>query len=132
MNGNDPLPSWSESAAKTAILAFVASVTGPGASFVPPAERIATFDTDGTLWCEKLQYVQAEFVFGTLRAWIAEGSVRRARRVSTERDRPGSRSRLERAGDRMSTRTCGEVYTRLFSTSLPPHTRLMTHDDDSR
>jgi hypothetical protein len=49
---------------------------------VAPAERIATFDNDGTLWCEKPQYVQAEFVFGQLRAWIAEGSVRRARRVS--------------------------------------------------
>ena len=43
-------------------------MTGPGASFVPPAERIATFDNDGTLWCEKPQYVQAEFV---LRRWQA-------------------------------------------------------------
>jgi phosphoserine phosphatase len=42
---------------------FVASVTGPGASYVPPAERIATFDNDGTLWCEKPQYVQASFIF---------------------------------------------------------------------
>lgn len=50
MNGNDPLPSWRESAAKNSILAFVESVTEPGASYVPPAERIATFDNDGTLW----------------------------------------------------------------------------------
>ena len=63
MSRNDLLPSWREGAAKTAILEFVESVTAPGASFVPPAERIATFDNDGTLWCEKPQYVQAEFVF---------------------------------------------------------------------
>ena len=59
----DLLPSWSEGAAKSAIVEFVASVTGPGASYVPPAERIATFDNDGTLWCEKPQYVQASFIF---------------------------------------------------------------------
>jgi hypothetical protein len=63
MNGNDLLPSWSQGAAKTAILEFVESVTGPGASYVPPPGRIAAFDNDGTLWCEKPQYVQAEFVF---------------------------------------------------------------------
>ena len=57
------LPSWREGAAKSAVLEFVASVTGPGASYVPPAERIATFDNDGTLWCEKPQYVQASFIF---------------------------------------------------------------------
>ena len=44
-------------------------VTAPGAAgFVPPAERIATFDNDGTLWCEKPLYVQADFV---LRKWKA-------------------------------------------------------------
>jgi len=57
------LPSWNDGAARTAILEFVESVTEPGASFVPPAERIATFDNDGTLWCEKPLYVQADFVF---------------------------------------------------------------------
>ncbi len=53
MHSNDPLSSWSESAAKTSILEFVASVTEPGASYVPPVERVATFENDGTLWCEK-------------------------------------------------------------------------------
>ena len=46
MNGNDPLPSWSQGAAKSAVLEFAGSVTEPGASYVPPAERIATFDND--------------------------------------------------------------------------------------
>jgi FMN phosphatase YigB (HAD superfamily) len=63
MNGDDLLPSWSQSDAKGAILEFVESVSRPGASYVPPRERIAAFDNDGTLWCEKPQYVQAEFTF---------------------------------------------------------------------
>lgn len=49
----DPLPSWNEGKAKTAILDFVAKVTAPGTpGFVPEAERIAVFDNDGTLWPE--------------------------------------------------------------------------------
>ena len=55
------LDSWNEGATKSAILEFVRAVTTPGDSFVPPAERIATFDNDGTLWCEKPNYVQADF-----------------------------------------------------------------------
>ena len=50
----DPLPSWNNGPAKTAIMQFVKSVTKKGGSdFVPPAERIATFDNDGTLWSEQ-------------------------------------------------------------------------------
>ena len=49
----DPLPSWNEGAAKKAIVDFVQATTTQGnAKFVPPAERIATFDQDGTLWVE--------------------------------------------------------------------------------
>ena len=70
MKGTDPLPSWSEGVAKTAILEFVGSVTRPGASYVPPTDRIAAFDNDGTLWCEKPQYVQAEFAFRRWRAMV--------------------------------------------------------------
>jgi phosphoserine phosphatase len=66
MNSDELLPSWSQGDAKSAVLEFVESVTRPGASYVPPAERIATFDNDGTLWCEKPQSVQTEF---TLRRW---------------------------------------------------------------
>lgn len=51
---SDPLPSWREGAAKKAILDFVSAVTTESApTFVPPAERIAVFDHDGTLVCEK-------------------------------------------------------------------------------
>jgi hypothetical protein len=57
------LASWNDGKAKSDILAFIRSVTTPGDGFVAPADRIATFDNDGTLWCEKPMYVQADFVF---------------------------------------------------------------------
>jgi hypothetical protein len=48
-----PLPSWNEGATKSAITEFVSRVTTQGsADFVPENQRIATFDNDGTLWCE--------------------------------------------------------------------------------
>ena len=50
----DPLPSWNEGATKQAIVTFVTRVTTAGTpTFVPAAERIATFDHDGTLWAEQ-------------------------------------------------------------------------------
>jgi hypothetical protein len=59
---NQPLSYWNDGAAKTAILDFVARVTTEGGKdFVPPAERIATFDNDGTLWCEQPVPVQVFF-----------------------------------------------------------------------
>jgi phosphoserine phosphatase len=59
----DPLPSWNDTAPKKPIVAFVARVTKEGsADFVPPAERIAVFDNDGTLWCEQPMPVQLYFV----------------------------------------------------------------------
>jgi hypothetical protein len=49
-HAQDPLPSWNDTAPKKAIIAFVAKATKEGSpDFVPPAERIATFDNDGTL-----------------------------------------------------------------------------------
>ena len=56
MTTTDTLPSWTDGAARAAIIEFVRSVTEPGDSFVAPPERIATFDNDGTLWCEKPLY----------------------------------------------------------------------------
>jgi hypothetical protein len=63
-----PLASWNAGAAKQAIIAFVAAVTKQGSpEFVPPGERIATFDNDGTLWCEQPIYVQFAFVLDRLK-----------------------------------------------------------------
>lgn len=50
------LASWNPGAARDAVLDFLGRVTRPGEDFVPPAERIAVFDLDGTLWCEKPYY----------------------------------------------------------------------------
>ena len=63
---SEPLASWSDGQAKTKLLEFVQSVTEPGAAFVPESERVAAFDNDGTLWCEKPLYPQAHFL---LRRW---------------------------------------------------------------
>jgi haloacid dehalogenase-like hydrolase len=58
----EPLPSWNDGAAKKAIVEFVEKVTKKGtADYVPPAERIATFDNDGTLWAEQPMYFQLIF-----------------------------------------------------------------------
>jgi phosphoserine phosphatase len=55
----DPLPSWNDGAAKKAIVDFVKATTTPGGPrFVPPEERVATFDQDGTLWVEHPIYSQ--------------------------------------------------------------------------
>lgn len=62
-----PLPSWNDGAARRAILDFVAVTTDEaGPHFTPPAERIAVFDNDGTLWCE--QPLQAQVLFALDRA----------------------------------------------------------------
>jgi phosphoglycolate phosphatase-like HAD superfamily hydrolase len=72
-DSGDPLPSWTEGAAKQAITQFVASVTDPNsAAHVAPAERIAVFDNDGTLWAEQPLYFQLLFALDRVRAMAAE------------------------------------------------------------
>lgn len=70
---SDPLPSWNDGAVKSSVTDFVAKVsTQGGAEFVPPAERIAVFDNDGTLWCEQPIYFQAAFALDRVRAMAAD------------------------------------------------------------
>jgi phosphoserine phosphatase len=65
----DPLASWNDGPSKAAIVAFVEKVTKEGApDFVPPAERIAVFDNDGTLWAEQPFYFQGMFIFDRVKA----------------------------------------------------------------
>ncbi len=65
----DPLPSWNDTAPKKAISAFVEQVTREGSpTFVPPPERIAVFDNDGTLWSEQPMYVQLAFILDRVKA----------------------------------------------------------------
>ena len=62
------LESWNDGAAKRAIVEFVGRVTRDGSpDFVPPAERIATFDNDGTLWAEKPLPFQLLFAFDRIK-----------------------------------------------------------------
>src|SRR6476620_4708828 len=69
----DPLPSWNDGAAKKAIVEFVSKVTKEGGpEFVLPAERIATFDNDGTLWAEQPMYFQGLFAFDRIHAIAPE------------------------------------------------------------
>jgi phosphoserine phosphatase len=57
------LASWSDTATRAAIVDFVEQVTTEGGpDFVPPSERIATFDNDGTLWCEKPMPIEVGFI----------------------------------------------------------------------
>ncbi|MBN2034528.1 MAG: haloacid dehalogenase-like hydrolase [Deltaproteobacteria bacterium] len=64
-----PMPSWNEGAAKQAIMNFVAEVTDEANShYVPPAERIAVFDNDGTLWAEQPLYFQFLFALDRVKA----------------------------------------------------------------
>ncbi|WP_413574561.1 hypothetical protein ACLVWU_10055 [Bdellovibrio sp. HCB290] len=59
----DPLKSWNEGLSKRNLIEFVKRVTDPRSlDFVKPEERIAVFDNDGTLWCEKPMPVQADFM----------------------------------------------------------------------
>src|SRR6266480_5928846 len=65
----EPLPSWNDGPAKQSIIAFVEKVTKPGSpDFVPVSERIATFDNDGTLWCEQPIPVQLAFAIDRVKA----------------------------------------------------------------
>ena len=65
----DALPSWNDGAAKKSVVNFVAKVTKEGGTdFVPPAERIAVFDNDGTLWSEQPMYFQFLFALDRVKA----------------------------------------------------------------
>ena len=65
----DPLLSWREGASKQAITEFVERTTTKGSpEFVAPEERVAVFDNDGTLWCEKPMPIQLDFILRRLAA----------------------------------------------------------------
>ncbi|MFC4314087.1 HAD family hydrolase [Steroidobacter flavus] len=65
---SDPLQSWNDGPVKASIVEFVARVTNRGSSdHVPPAERIAVFDNDGTLWCEQPLQVQVFFALDRMK-----------------------------------------------------------------
>jgi len=67
----DDLPSWNDGAAKQAILEFVQATTQQGgAKYVPPEERVAAFDQDGTLWVEHPMYTQVLYCLARVPAVV--------------------------------------------------------------
>lgn len=69
----DALPSWRDTAAKSSIVEFVAAVTDPKSpDFVPPSERIAVFDNDGTLWSEQRMHFQLAFAIDEVKRLAPE------------------------------------------------------------
>lgn len=89
----DPLPSWNDTEAKRAIVGFVGRTTQPGSpDFIPPAERIAVFDNDGTLWPEAPVPVQLAYAVDTLEKLLVDRPelkedplVQAARRMDTDK-----------------------------------------------
>ncbi len=80
------LASWRDTGTRQAIVEYVESVTGPGG--LPPQDRVAVFDNDGTLWCEKPMPIQLDFV---LRGFVAS-----AEQDPALRDRQPWRAAYER------------------------------------
>lgn len=68
-----PLPAWKDGPSRQAIEAFVEAVTTEGSKdYVPPAQRIAVFDNDGTLWAEQPLYFQVQFAFDEVKRLAPE------------------------------------------------------------
>jgi hypothetical protein len=81
-SGASALPSWRDNSAKRAILDFVADVCGDdGSEPVPVEERLAVFDNDGTLWCEKPMPIQLDFILRRLVAMAEADPVPRERQL---------------------------------------------------
>jgi hypothetical protein len=101
------LPWWRDTPARAAIVEFVERVTSErGADCVPTSERVATFDNDGTLWCEKPLPIQANFLFRRLAEMATsdpslasrqpwKGGHREGLRVARRRDHQALRRRRQ-------------------------------------
>ena len=106
----EPLTSWRDGAAKQAILDFVSGAAGDGSDAVPVEERVAVFDNDGTLWCEKPVPMQADFILRRL-AEMAEADPELRERqpwkgAHTTGTMPGWHRRSS-STMQVTTRTCG-------------------------
>ena len=76
----EPLPSWNDTAARRAIMQFVEAVSGADREgHVPPEERVAVFDNDGTLWCEQPMPIQLDFILRRLVAMADQDPALRGR-----------------------------------------------------
>ena len=102
----EELPSWRDGPAKQAIMNFVARTCGEdGSTAVPPEERVAVFDNDGTLWCEKPMPIQLDFILRRIAEMTAvqpELADQQPWKAVSERRRPllaaGNSNRVRHAG----------------------------------
>ena len=102
---DDHLRSWNDGPTKKAIVEFVRKTTDKASpDYVPPAERIATFDNDGTLWSEQPMYVQALFAFDRVKAlapqhpeWQTQEPFASVLKVDLKGARPGATRRCCRS-----------------------------------
>ncbi|KGQ19439.1 Nonspecific acid phosphatase [Lysobacter dokdonensis DS-58] len=133
------LPSWSDSAARRAIVDFVRRTTTPGGpDFVAPAERIAVFDNDGTLWSEQPMYFQFLFALDRVRAlaganpewatttpfkWVLDGDMK-ALAASGEK---GLMPIVAATHAGMTTDAFGEIVREWMAQARHPTTRKPYH-----
>src|ERR1700750_1636230 len=86
----DPLPSWNDTATRQAITTFVESITKvESPTYVAPEHRVAVFDNDGTLWCEKPMPIQLDFILRRMVAMAQADAALRERqpfKAAYERD----------------------------------------------
>ncbi len=109
MIASDPLPSWRQGEIKSTILDFVQQIVTPGSpDYQLPAERIAVFDNDGTLWCEQPIQIQVFFLLDQIKKLPTENPVLAAQQPF--------KAVLENDKEMMSTFTKKELMTLFFGT----------------
>lgn len=118
----DPLPSWKDGPTKAAILTFVDDVaTAGGSRFVPPEERVAVFDNDGTLWPENPVPIQLAYVRDRLTKQLAADE--------SLRDDPFARAALD---DDLSTLMAGPRHEGLLHVMARTHVGMTTDSFDDQ
>jgi len=128
---SDVLPSWNDGAAKTSITQFVARVTAQGGpDFVPPDERIATFDNDGTLWAEQPIYFQVAFAFDRLKAMAPqhpEWKTKQPFRAALEKDHAALAAAGEKGLLQIIAATHAGMTTAEFTNAVIDWTNVARH-----
>ncbi len=117
----DPLSTWRDGAVKDAILGYVEQTCTEGSTgFVPVEERVAVFDNDGTLWCEKPMPIQLDFILRRLAQMAAADETLRDRqpwKAAHERDYAWLAQVMEEhyAGDDTNVKTVGAGVVAAFA-----------------
>lgn len=127
----DPLPAWNDGTAKQTIIDFVQRVTREGGQdFVTPAERIAVFDNDGTLWCEQPVYFQVAFAFDRIRAMAPqhpEWKTRQPFKAVIDKDMKGLASGGEKGLLQIMAATHAGMTTEEFTKTVLDWTATARH-----